>query len=208
MDVDVDADGEAEVEEDEDAEGEMDVEGEMANVEDSSSVKISSDILLSGQGNLAASSTLPLVPTESSHPLLDPHLLTLLRAPVFALGSHETVIDASTLDYSPDERSPISMELLFPELPIYSIAAPDPAHDKRIEEASAFSGRISNVSKHFDSRPLLVSTLQPSKTRSSAGWNAAMSYNLEDVKEVGDNHELLPVASSELPRLLHPMRVY
>ena len=198
--MDVDVEGEVAVEGDPDADGDVDAEGELASADgDVDSIKAGFDAL-----PLTSPSALALADSDTARQTLDPHSLTALRAPIFDLGAQESIIDVSTLDYQDDGQLPLTMEILFPELPIYSIIPPDAAHDKRIEEASAFSGRISNVSKHFDSRPLLVSTLQPAKTRSTAGWNATMSYNLEDVKEIGDAHELLPVTSSKSYRILVP----
>lgn len=188
--VDIDAEGDEVVKGHPDADGDVDAEGELASVDgDVESIKAGFDALPPTSSSTALA--------DSARPGLEPHILATLRAPIFDLGAQDSIIDASALEYFDDGQLPLSMEVLFPELPIYSIIPPDAPHDKRIEEASAFSGRISNVSKHFDSRPLLVSTLQPAKTRSAVGWNATMSYNLEDVKEMSENHELLPVASSQ-----------
>ena len=200
--MDIDAEGEADVEGEEDTEGEVDVEGASASVSGDVTVKIGLEGSLAVSDEPPSSSSAPK--TDSPQPLPDPHSLALLRAPIFELDARATIIDAAALDDNGAEFA-LSMDLLFPDLPLYSIPTPDAAHDKRIEEASAFSGRITNVSKHFDSRPLLVSTLQPSKTRSPAGWNAAMSYNLEDVKEFGDNLELSPVASRKSSPQLPPL---
>lgn len=125
--------------------------------------------------------------------------LLLLRAPIFDLGTNQTILDAKIFSTSSTEPNSYStIEGLFPELPAYTIQAVDLVHDKRIDEACIFSGRLTNVSKHFDAKPLLVSTLQPSKTKQRENWTAMLGYNLEDSRDHGDGHEVPAVASRRL----------
>jgi chromatin modification-related protein VID21 len=132
--------------------------------------------------------------------LLQIQTIMSLRAPIFELPVSATIVDPASLS-SPTTSSPgpLSLGTLFPDLPIYSdfqLAADFPS-DKRIEESSAWAGRLSNVSKHFDSRPLLVSTVVPSKTRGrEGGWDPMTKNWLDEAREIVPDHRDQPVSRS------------
>lgn len=196
--MDVDADGELDTEPERDAEGEAEVvggeKGEDVKKEGDAVAAVAVDPKASPSKAAAANSQAEQAQRNKEASLAFQALI-LSRAPIFELGANETLIDSRTLLGLPTPASsPVSIDHLFPELPTYSILNPD-SHDKRLDEACIFSGRLSNVSRHFDSKPLLVSTLQPSKTKKRDSWSATMSANLEDTKDTSDSHDLVPVTS-------------
>lgn len=117
--------------------------------------------------------------------------LIALRAPVFELGSDATMVDPRALSQVEDDSIALSLSALFPDLPLYSdfLLASDPAMEKRIEDSSAWAGRISHVTKLLESKPLLLSTVQPSKTKTTQGWDPATAAFLDDSKDQADVKE-------------------
>lgn len=132
--------------------------------------------------------------------LLQIQTIMALRAPIFDLPNSATIVDPASLSYLTASLSePLSLATLFPDLPIYSDfqLATDFPSDKRIEESSAWAGRLSNVSKHFDTRPLLVSTVMPSRTRGrEGGWDPMTKNWLDETKETVPEHHDQPVSRS------------
>lgn len=210
MDVDVDADGsvdgDADADEDADAEGEEDVPVA------STSKATGQDAMLTS--TTAASAPLGAVsadgPPESrsetpnkantaqsvdakriqASAAAAAHIQNLiaLRAPVFELGPEATVVDPRALSNVEDDTIALNLSALFPDLPLYSdtLSASDPSMEKRIEDSSAWAGRLSHVTRLLETKPLLVSTVQPSKTRTTAGWDPATAVMLDESKEVVD----------------------
>lgn len=137
---------------------------------------------------------------QASHAAAAMHIQNLiaLRAPVFELGVDATLVDPRALSNVDDASIALSLSALFPDLPVYSdfLLASDPQMDKRIEDSSAWSGRLSHVTKLLESKPLLVSTVQPGRTRTTKGWEPATSVYLDDSKEMVDPREIVPNTSS------------
>ncbi|CBQ70897.1 conserved hypothetical protein [Sporisorium reilianum SRZ2] len=127
---------------------------------------------------------------------LPPQLLATLRAPIFSTSVTTTVvspaallesldpeaaaallgIEVSDLSNAADLLSPgsLSFSKMFPELPLYAgVSVPDAnsKSDRRWDEGSLNQPpRLTHVTKLLDSRPLLVSTLEPSKNRANGRW--------------------------------------
>ncbi|CDS01131.1 hypothetical protein [Sporisorium scitamineum] len=127
---------------------------------------------------------------------LPPQLLATLRAPIFSTSVTTTVvspaallesldpeaaaallgIEVSDLSNAADLLSPdsLSFSKMFPELPLYAgVSVPDSnsKSDRRWDEGSLNQPpRLTHVTKLLDSRPLLVSTLEPSKNRANGRW--------------------------------------
>ena len=139
-------------------------------------------------------------PSAASHAAAAMHIQNLiaLRAPVFELGVESTLVDPRALSNVDDASIALSLSALFPDLPLYSdfLLASDPQMDKRIEDSSAWSGRLSHVSKLLESKPLLVSTVQPGRTRTTKGWEPSTSVFLDDSRELVDPREIVPTTTS------------
>lgn len=127
---------------------------------------------------------------------LPQQLLATLRAPIFSTNVTTTVVSPAALLESLDpeaaaallgidvgdlsnaaellEPGSLSFSKMFPELPMYGgVSAPDPnsKSDRRWDEGSLNQPpRLTHVTKLLDSRPLLVSTLEPSKNRANGRW--------------------------------------
>ncbi|KAJ1028248.1 hypothetical protein NDA13_003692 [Ustilago tritici] len=127
---------------------------------------------------------------------LPQQLLATLRAPIFSTNVTTTVVSPATLLKSLDpeaaaallgievgdlsnaadllEPGSLSFSKMFPELPLYGgVSLPDPnsKSDRRWDEGSLNQPpRLTHVTKLLDSRPLLVSTLEPSKNRANGRW--------------------------------------
>lgn len=127
---------------------------------------------------------------------IPPQLLATLRAPIFSTNVTTTVVSPSALLESLDpeaaaallgievgdlsnaaellEPGTLSFSKMFPELPLYGgVSVPDPSSksDRRWDEGSLNQPpRLTHVTKLLDSRPLLVSTLEPSKNRANGRW--------------------------------------
>lgn len=141
--------------------------------------------------------------------LLQIQTIMALRAPIFELPVSATIVDpASLYNLTTSLSEPLSLGALFPDLPIYSDfqLATDFPSDKRIEESSAWAGRLSNVSRHFDSRLLLVSTVVPSRTRGrDGGWDPMAKNWLDETKEAVPEHQDQPVSRSSEPISMHSL---
>ncbi len=127
---------------------------------------------------------------------LHPQLLATLRAPIFSTSVTTTVVSPAALLESLDpeaaaallgievgdlsnaadslEPGSLSFSKMFPELPLYGgVMLPDAnsKSDRRWDEGSLNQPpRLTHVTKLLDSRPLLVSTLEPSKNRANGRW--------------------------------------
>lgn len=127
---------------------------------------------------------------------LPPQLLATLRAPIFSTSVTTTIVSPAELLESLDpeaaaallgievgdlsnaadllEPGSLSFSKMFPELPLYGgVSLPDAnsKSDRRWDEGSLNQPpRLTHVTKLLDSRPLLVSTLEPSKNRAHGRW--------------------------------------
>ncbi|GAC72290.1 nucleolar GTPase [Moesziomyces antarcticus T-34] len=127
---------------------------------------------------------------------LPQQLLATLRAPIFSTNVTTTIVSPAALLESLDpgaaaallgievgdlsttadllEPDALSFSKMFPELPLYGgVSLPDPSSksDRRWDEGSLNQPpRLTHVTKLLDSRPLLVSTLEPSKNRAEGRW--------------------------------------
>ena len=98
-----------------------------------------------------------------------------LRSPLLHLPDTATTVSLSQLPLDkvlgPDASERTNTELiggLLPDIPFYEMSSVPPAGDpsridRRFDESSAHYNRITHVSKWFDSKPFLVSTLNPAK---------------------------------------------
>ncbi|KAG8949042.1 chromatin modification- protein VID21 [Tulasnella sp. 424] len=137
-----------------------------------------------------------------------------LRAPLLQdLGTTDTILDLAKLtdnlsldppapssnDSGPSglrEQPAIKLPDLFPELtaygPFVSAAELKGKLDKRIDETN--NGKLTYVSRLFDIKPILISTLQPAKKRKLEGWDdLAEFYPADDtVQELRPAEFYLP----------------
>ncbi|KAM0793146.1 hypothetical protein ACM66B_000622 [Microbotryomycetes sp. NB124-2] len=126
--------------------------------------------------------------------------LIALRAPVFALGPETTIVDPQALSDVDDPSLSASLSAMFPDLPLYSdfLLASDPSTEKRIEDSSAWAGRLTHVTKWLETKPLLVSTIQPGRMRKRGTWDSSTAHFLEDQKDLADQRETVPHTNSVL----------
>lgn len=207
----VDADGE--VDADGDADGEVEGEVEVTGKVDGAATPTKASALAAGGGAGTPRTGTPRVGgaatgtpqteaqrAQATHAAAAMHIQNLiaLRAPVFELGVESTLVDPRALSNVDDARIALSLSALFPDLPLYSdfLLASDPQMDKRIEDSSAWAGRLSHVTRLLESKPLLVSTVQPGRTRTVKGWEPATSVLLDDSREMVDAREVVPNTSS------------
>lgn len=134
------------------------------------------------------------------------------RRPIFDLAANETTIDPEVLmslcedaaaSKMPEEELTITeldLAALFPDLPLYSdfILAEDTNMARRVEDSSAWTGRLTNVTRLLESKPLLVSTLRPGRTHSREGWADETASIVEDIEPPADVRDQLPNTSSVL----------
>lgn len=201
MDLDADADGEddaegereATVDADPDADGEADADAD-GEADDDQKIKTEPE---TGAPELATPTPAPApalaaaAASEAARVLAlqasSMHLQSLIayRAPVFELGADVTVIDPRLLDLASavdvDATVSDSLANLFPEIPLYTKDFNfDPQNEKRWEDSSAWGGKLSFVTHLLETKPLLVSTLEPARTKGKRGWDAALGALLED----------------------------
>lgn len=129
------------------------------------------------QPQLANSQPLPspAVPIKHS-PVSFEHLISL-RAPLLHLPDTATTISLSQLPFGkvlpPDAPERTNLELMngmLPDIQLYEMS-PAPQHqegtpsrsERRFDESSSHYNRMTHVSKWFDSKPFLVSTVNPAK---------------------------------------------
>ncbi|PWN48969.1 hypothetical protein IE53DRAFT_370153, partial [Violaceomyces palustris] len=127
---------------------------------------------------------------------LSTSLISTVRAPIFSMDITATTvspsalieslnpeaaaemlgIDVSDLPMAADSLDPdeLTFSKMFPELPLYAgPSLPDPMakSDRRWDEGSLNQPpRLTQVTRLLDSKPLLVSTLEPSKNRAQGRW--------------------------------------
>lgn len=158
--------------------------------------------------------------TLASNVELPVSLLHSVRAPVFSMDIGATVVSPSSLVASVDpdsvgqmlgidpqevsallESEEMTASKLFPELPLYdSPSLPDPTgkSDRRWDEGSLnLPPRLTHVSRLLDAKPILVSTLAPSKNRARGRWIEDSDWMIS--AEVADpNKGLSPEALENL----------
>lgn len=134
------------------------------------------------------------LPTPTGAPEVRPkkyqHQLIKARAPVFDLSLNATVFDLSKTglpDAYVDVNNYDLANELFQELAPYGPPA-EPSNDtrqnRRIDESNPTYARISNPAYMLESKPLLVSTLQPSRKRKVSGeWGDLTELLAEDGKD-------------------------
>ncbi|PWN35071.1 uncharacterized protein FA14DRAFT_160390 [Meira miltonrushii] len=123
-----------------------------------------------------------------------------IRAPIFSLGVVATTVSpvtllehtdsnalAEMLGISTDELGEritldqLNLSSLFPELPLFDApAAPQFGKgDRRWDDGSLNQApRLTHVSRLMDSKPVLVSTLQPARNRAHERWREEGEWNL------------------------------
>ena len=116
--------------------------------------------------------------------------LVTARAPVFDLPATQTVYTLSASALPETYRELASYEVvneLFQDLPLYqapSEPSSDPRQNRRIDEASPHHSKITHTSHYLESKPLLVSTLMPSKKRKRNGdWKEMMDVAGEEGRD-------------------------
>lgn len=141
--------------------------------------------------------------------------LITFRNPIFDASVADTTISSSDLAFIRDsaataekakstEDDPFlgyDFAVLFPDLPLYSdfAIANDPSLARRVEDSSAWSGRLAQVTRLLEIKPTLVSTLQPGRTRTDKGWSPALIDALEDVKDsMSPGETPVPASASTL----------
>ncbi|KAK4054821.1 RNA polymerase II transcription elongation factor SpEAF [Microbotryomycetes sp. JL201] len=213
--MDVDADGSEDADGDiDDSRGEADVSVEGAEGEtaaDSSSSAVAKPTEGSASQPETTSNTRPgspstktgaATPAEVQKQSTAAHVQNLiaLRAPVFELGPETTIVDPQALSDVDDPSLSASLSAMFPDLPLYSdfLLASDPATEKRIEDSSAWAGRLTHVTKLLETKPLLVSTIQPGRMRKQAAWDPSTAHFLEDQRDPADQRDSVPHTNSVL----------
>ncbi|BGP04928.1 Chromatin modification-related protein EAF1 [Rhodotorula toruloides] len=134
-------------------------------------------------------------------PIFDaPHDDTVVD-PLFLAALQEAAVEAASLPLDENPFLAYDFTNLFPDLPLYSdfTVASDPSLDRRVEDSSAWAGRLAHVTRLLESKPLLVGTLEPSKTRiDKEHWAPGTGTFIEDIKEPIDPRETAPTSASAL----------
>lgn len=151
----------------------------------------------------------PIFDAGIEETVVDPLVLAALRDAITpsTTSSSAGAADASASSSSVDKPLPAddpflsyTFAALFPDLPLYSdfVVANDSALDRRVEDSSAWSGRLAHVTRLLESKPLLVSTLEPGRTRTTHGWRPSTAADIEDVKDPLDGRDSVPPTASAL----------
>ncbi|CAH7681679.1 hypothetical protein PPACK8108_LOCUS14316 [Phakopsora pachyrhizi] len=113
------------------------------------------------------------------------------RIPIYETDPYETMIDPATLSLEglcPPSNNYImehcKLNKLFGDLPLFGDL--DTRSEKRADESSLYHGRITRVAPHLDSKPLLVSTLQPSRNYSRVQWRNLEPLAVEDYRDTSE----------------------
>ena len=143
---------------------------------------------VTAESTTAALSMNPDAPRQKRHQ----HSLMRIRAPIFDMPPSMSVFDLSkSQSQLPDAYNDVStydlVNELFQELPLYGPPVEpsnDPRQNRRIDEASPTYARITNPSYMLESKPLLISTLHPSRKRNrSGGWLDLLDLAGDDSKD-------------------------
>ncbi|GAA95301.1 uncharacterized protein L969DRAFT_92439 [Mixia osmundae IAM 14324] len=193
-DRDADADGDAE---DADGEDEMEVDKPMTS---------------DGAEPRAAAAAVPEVPAEAPPAPTDtgPSFgqIVMIRQPLFEIPETSTLVDVASFNgvdeldlSSKDSQSAISA--LLPDLPLYTIPQ-TPSDlgvtriDRRFDESSPHYSRISHIGRRVDSKPILLSTLQPGTNLQKPGkWSSNLAWDLLCGPGAGIEPEMLEMTHIE-----------
>ncbi|WAQ83861.1 hypothetical protein PtA15_4A310 [Puccinia triticina] len=114
------------------------------------------------------------------------------RIPIFEMTPDETLIDVKKIVLDGIHAKPtghtvehVKLQKLFADLPLFGDL--DSRPDKRPDEASPHLGRIARVAPFLEGKPLLVSTLQPSKNCLGKQWRNLGPLAADDLRESGDH---------------------
>lgn len=113
------------------------------------------------------------------------------RIPIFEMAPDETLIDIKKFVLDGIRPEPtgytvehVKLQKLFADLPLFGDL--DSRPDKRPDEASPHLGRIARIAPFLDAKPLLVSTLQPSKNCLGKQWRNLGPLSADDLRDTGD----------------------
>lgn len=130
----------------------------------------------------------------------------LVRKPVLDLPpTASTVIPHSFIPKSEDDALPtdVSFTELFPDLAVFTEPSPpvEGRIDRRRDESTAWAGRLTHTTRLLDMKPILVSSLQPSKNMGlSARWEGlAEEAAMADEEAYQDGLEMDPASSEYVP---------
>ncbi|PLW45413.1 hypothetical protein PCANC_11899 [Puccinia coronata f. sp. avenae] len=114
------------------------------------------------------------------------------RIPIFEMTPDETLIDIKKLMLDGICAKPtgytiehVKLQKLFVDLPLFGDL--DSRPDKRPDEASPHLGRIARIAPFLEAKPLLVSTLQPSKNCLGRQWRNLGPLSADDLRDSGDH---------------------
>ncbi|KAG0141465.1 hypothetical protein CROQUDRAFT_663799 [Cronartium quercuum f. sp. fusiforme G11] len=126
---------------------------------------------------------------------------TLARMAIFNILPHQTTIELdqtlpaevfSTSSGHVVERSPLHQ--IFNDLPLFGDL--ESLSTKRPDETSPYIGRITRIAKHIESKPLLVSSLKPSRNCVGQKWSNLSAWSAEDLRERPEGRtEAVPIPS-------------
>lgn len=144
-------------------------------------------------GGLVNATGRPPVPPEIARAKKYHQALVLARSPMLDLPPTQTVADLSKLTFPTVYDDLSTYDLLhesFQELPGYGPPAPpsaDMRQNKRFDESSPNHSRITSINRIYESKPMLVSTLNPARKRKrSGGWSYMMDLTADDKDPVLD----------------------
>ncbi|MBW0491228.1 hypothetical protein O181_030943 [Austropuccinia psidii MF-1] len=119
------------------------------------------------------------------------HHLRRSRIPIFDMAPHETMIEIGKLSLDNLFTNPINYHVervklhrLFGDLPLFGDL--ESRSDKRVDEASPHHGRISRIAPYLESKPLLVSTIQPARNCVGNQWKNLGPLSTDDMREHTD----------------------
>jgi chromatin modification-related protein VID21 len=112
--------------------------------------------------------------------------LVAVREPIFALPTTEFYVDPTTFASVADATDPHLFHTYLPDLPLYEAPAvpSETKADKRFDESTPHHSRLSHQTRLLDSKPILLSTLQPGRKRTrDGGWRDMSDITGDDPRE-------------------------
>jgi Myb-like DNA-binding domain len=112
--------------------------------------------------------------------------LVAVREPIFALPRSDFIVDPTTFASVTNPTDPHLFHTYLPDLPLYEPpgAPADMKSDKRFDESTPHHSRLSHQTRLLDSKPLLLSTLQPGRKRTrDGGWRDISDITGDDPRE-------------------------
>jgi chromatin modification-related protein VID21 len=183
--MDVDAEGEAEEESGQGAEKATTQGGEEAKARSTSVTPQTG----TSQPTQSSSDTV-LRPTPAEAPVQQPQgtfqNLVAVREPIFALTPNDFVVDPTHHPSIAHPSNPHLFHTYLPDLPLYEPPAvpAESKADKRFDESTPHHSRLSHQTHLLDSKPLLLSTLQPGRKRGRDGeWRDMSDITTDDARE-------------------------